>query len=560
MVEFQFPDGNTYQFPEGTTSEQAIDYYKKNIAIEESSKLGDVGRAIGQGVTFGFGDELAAGIQSALDDTTYEQALRQERGKLEKFRGESPYTAYGLEILSSIPSTLLGVGALGRAAQLGGKAIPAAAKLAPAAAKLAPTATQVAGKVASTVGAPTASLLGQTASSAALGGLYGAGAADDDKLKGAATGAALGGLLGGATGVVLPKATEQAKKLLEKGVPLTVGQATGGVLGAAERAASALPLVGDVIKKAQERATQGFNRAVIDSALEPIGINLPKGVAGQEAYDVARTAVSKAYDDIIPDLKIKDAESLRSSMQGAIRDAADDFGLWSGAGLEELNNAVKFAQASIPKTGKVDGQIIKRVESQLGNMAQRAFSRQDYGVMGAIREVQNKFRKELARQDKGGAAILQKVNTAQARLYPIEKAVNKAIASGGDFTPKQLLASMRAGAPKQTARGSAYGQDFAKAGQDVMGNISGGSGLTTTLVGAGALAKAASGDVRPAGLLAGLGAVANPFYSRAGVPLVRGAVTGSGGAIRAITPATSGLLGGDIIPPLANTVSGFLGN
>lgn len=545
MAEFQFPDGNTYQFPEGTTVQQAIDYYNKNIAIEESSKSGDFLRAGGQGLAFGFGDEIAAAAQSAVGDQTYEEALRQERGKLERFRDESPYTAYGLEIAASIPSTLFGVGALGRAAQLGGKAIPAATKLVPS---------------ALAAGTPTASLLGQTASSAALGGLYGAGAADDDRLKGAATGAALGGLLGGATGVALPKVTERAKKLLEKGVPLTVGQAAGGVMGAVERAAGVLPIVGDVVKKAQERATQGFNRAVIDSAIEPIGINLPKNVVGQEAYDVARTAVSKAYDDVIPDLKIKDAESLRSSMEGAVRDAADDFGLWSGAGLEELNNAVKFAQASIPKTGTVRGEVIKRVESQLGNMAQRAFSKQDYGVMGAIREVQNKFRKELARQDKDGAAILQKVNTAQARLYPIEKAVNKAIAAGGDFTPKQLLASMRAGAPRQTARGGAYNQDFAQAGQDVMGNIAGGSGLTTSLVGAGTLAKAAQGDFAPAGLLAAFGAAANPFYSRAGVPIVRGAITRSGDVVRAITPATSGLLGDDIVSPLASTVSGLLGN
>lgn len=36
MVEFQFPDGNIYEFPEGTTKEQAISYYKNKVKGEKN--------------------------------------------------------------------------------------------------------------------------------------------------------------------------------------------------------------------------------------------------------------------------------------------------------------------------------------------------------------------------------------------------------------------------------------------------------------------------------------------------------------------------------------------
>lgn len=69
-----------------------------------------LGRSIGQGVTFGFGDEIEAGIR-ALGAGTYDEEIAKIREDLEKFRKTNPVSAYGSEIAASLP-TGLGLGAL----------------------------------------------------------------------------------------------------------------------------------------------------------------------------------------------------------------------------------------------------------------------------------------------------------------------------------------------------------------------------------------------------------------------------------------------------------------
>ena len=69
-----------------------------------------LGRSIGQGVTFGFGDEIEAGIR-ALGAGTYDEEVAKIRAELEKFRETNPVSAYGSEIAASLP-TGLGLGAL----------------------------------------------------------------------------------------------------------------------------------------------------------------------------------------------------------------------------------------------------------------------------------------------------------------------------------------------------------------------------------------------------------------------------------------------------------------
>ena len=69
-----------------------------------------LGRSIGQGVTFGFGDEIEAGIR-ALGAGTYDEEVAKIRADLEKFRETNPVSAYGSEVTASLP-TGLGLGAL----------------------------------------------------------------------------------------------------------------------------------------------------------------------------------------------------------------------------------------------------------------------------------------------------------------------------------------------------------------------------------------------------------------------------------------------------------------
>lgn len=170
-------------FTELTQAEQAREV--ENIALDLAAReagggtVGDVARtALGQGLAFGFGDEITAGIKSAFTDQSYDQALAQERAAIDRFSRDNPGTATALEIGGG----LLAGGGTGLAARgligVGRQAVKRGAALA-----------------------------------AAEGGLagIGQGRTTGERVKGAAVGGVLGGLLG-ATGAVAGDAIAAARR------------------------------------------------------------------------------------------------------------------------------------------------------------------------------------------------------------------------------------------------------------------------------------------------------------------------------------------------------------
>lgn len=134
--------------------------------IRDRGALHAMAFGAGQGATFGFGDEIVAGVGAALSPMTYDDALKAVRGELEAAREIRPKTTMGAEIGSGVLSALGGLGV---------------------AAKAAPT---LAGKAA--VGAGVG---------AAEGGLYGFGSGEggfQNRATEAGKTAAIGGLVGGA--------------------------------------------------------------------------------------------------------------------------------------------------------------------------------------------------------------------------------------------------------------------------------------------------------------------------------------------------------------------------
>lgn len=58
----------------------------------------NVARAAGQGLTFGFGDELTAFAKQMFGKGSYDELVEEERAKLNQFREANPALAYGMEI------------------------------------------------------------------------------------------------------------------------------------------------------------------------------------------------------------------------------------------------------------------------------------------------------------------------------------------------------------------------------------------------------------------------------------------------------------------------------
>lgn len=138
-----------------------------------------------QGMTFGFSDELGAGMAALAASMTsdakftdaYADIIKNIRGEQNAFREENPISAAGAQLVGGIAT-----GGAGLA--------KAAGALAPAGASMAKTALVGAG------------------AGAVEGGIAGAGFADENKLEGAAQGAKLGaavGAVGGAIGAHFAK-------------------------------------------------------------------------------------------------------------------------------------------------------------------------------------------------------------------------------------------------------------------------------------------------------------------------------------------------------------------
>ena len=143
------------------------------MAKPSTSYAGNLARAVGQGVTFGFGDEIEAGLRSLVGDRSYDEEVADIRKSISEFRDTNPVAAYGSEIVGSIPT---GVGLAGLALRGG---LKGAAKI-----------------------------------GALEGSIYGAG--EGEGVTGTATSAALGTGLGAVGGKVAEKAFEGIAPLVGK--------------------------------------------------------------------------------------------------------------------------------------------------------------------------------------------------------------------------------------------------------------------------------------------------------------------------------------------------------
>lgn len=524
------PEG-LVNFPDSMSDSEIKEVLRKKFPPKSKKKptKGDYARAAAQGLTFGFADEIEAAVRSAVSDKTYEEEVGKIRKDIEAFREKDPMAAYGTEIAAS---AVLPFGAARTAGMIGGKAAQAA----------------------KAIGQRTAAA--PILSSAAGGAAYGAGAAESgDTLEGALTGGLLGGAIGGAVSKALPRVSQEAKEMIGRGVPLTAGQAMGGLPRAFEATARALPFAGGLVESAQQRAVSQFSRTAVEDALKPLGLSLPKKATGTEAVKAAFKQIDDAYDDLTPRLKIaggKNAENMRAAVTNSVQEGLDSVGLISKKQEKDINKYLKDI-IEIFDGDEIAGKTILSADKILGKKAYQltkpAASDSDRVVGEVLKTVQNGIRRELKKQNPKARADLQKIHTSYQRLMPVQSAAAKARAAreSGEFTPSELISSAVSQRRRAGAMGEAPMQREALAAENILGQdrtgiarpilearpiigLLGGAGLGAT----GALAPAAAG-------LGLLGAA----YSRAGVPLTRGALQGLGEGLRAPARVGAGLLGSE---------------
>lgn len=162
----------------------------KPPAPDVDSTWGEYGknllRQAGQGLTFNFGDEITAGARSLFGDETYDQALADERSKIDEFAKRNPWASTA----ANVGGALVGGGGIGMGVRGAAKA-----------------GSSLAGRFASATAANPIGAGGITG--AASGALAGFGEGEgglENRVASAGMGALVGGIGGTAAGALISAA------------------------------------------------------------------------------------------------------------------------------------------------------------------------------------------------------------------------------------------------------------------------------------------------------------------------------------------------------------------
>lgn len=483
-------------------------------------KLTGITQSALQGLTLGSADELqglVAGLYSKFTEgkdfqTAYDETVNAIRSDLESFREQEPVYAYGSEIAGSIPTAMFG-GA--RLAKAGVDAVKSAGL---------------------------------------MGGAYGGLATDSGDPVDRALGTGVGALAGGTIQKVAPYATEGAKELIKRGVPVTVGDAVGGGLKKVEEAMTSVPFVGSAITGAKQRAKKGFDKAIFQEVLEPLNPllintkNVLKGLEGRDLYAKTADVISDQYDKILPKLKMPNRSVLQDKFDDVILNEAE--ALSGNAQKLFLDKIDRIIYSKFDDAGNISGQNYKKAISEVRREV-RKFNKStepvNLDIASSFSAIESAMADVLKSTNPAQAFALEAIDKSFRRLLPVERAV---IASeGGEFTADQILRQIRSQdgtlRKKSFARGGAEMQPLAEAGQNTIKQRLANSGTADrSMLGTLALGGGLAFDPVTVGIGSALSV---PAYSKVGVPLVRDFTTrGIAPVIGRGAPFYGGLLGQNV--------------
>lgn len=350
---------------------------------------------------------------------------------------------------------------------------------------------RIGGNMASTLPAAMAAPVGtglaaKTGIGAATGGVFGAfnpvtqnqDNFAEEKLKQIGSGTVAGGLLApvaaGVSRVINPNVSPELKMLMDNGVTPTIGQRLGGIFKSIEDKATSIPIVGDAITAARNNAREQYNTGAINQALKPIGEKVSG--AGNEPIKQAGDLIGSVYEkakNMVGGFKIDNqANNEISNLISMTRNLTPKM-------VKKFDDTyTNIFESRLSPNGSILADSFKKVDSELGKDAARwsgSSSASESELGDALKELQRILNDNAHRANPAAQELKQKADAAYARLVRIESAANSAKNSGGVFTPAQLMQGVKQSdksvRDRATARGTALMQDYAGAGNSVLGNV-----------------------------------------------------------------------------------------
>ena len=563
------PDGSVIkvQGPIGASQEevikqaQALSGNKQQPQAPEINNLAEGARTFAKGATFGFADEIEAKVrtgQSVKDQvsttTSYKDAYN-ELKDLQKsgFTGRTPEQKARVKELTAIVTNERNAKSSVQDAKYKGVRDDLRASNAEFAKQNPKTAMalELAGGITTPVlGAAKAATIGGkiargSLQGAGFGAVYGAGNADEmedvgrDTLLQGAAGGAIGGVLSGAGAVLAPKLQQGAKAFANRGIPITPGQAFGGVTDTIEqRMGSVMP----GINSARTRSVKSWNKSLIDDIIKPLGgkvDDLGDNLLGN--VKKGQEVLSKSYDDVLPFIGIKDKVGLTKAINLVKKDQ-----VLSDAAEKTLTKEMSKIQGFL--SGKnISGESVKDIQTHLGKRIQAyagTTNADDKAIGTALSDTLDVLMTQVQKQNPKYSEKLKAVNTAYAKFIRIENAASK-LTDGETFTPKQFASAVRQSdrskGKNAVAAGKALMQGESRQAK-ILGNKLADSGTAGNLIlNGGLLASVGSNLINP--MYMALPAASYGIYSKPGMAAFNAWVkTGKGNAaaLRKIVEKYSG--------------------
>ena len=356
------------------------------------------------------------------------------------------------------------------------------------------------------------------------------------KAQQAGTGAVIGGGASAVLGKTNAMRDPNVATLIKEKVPLTMGQMMGGLWKRGEDAITGIPILGDIVKRAQSRSTEGLNRAGWNRVLEPMGETLPKNVAvGRDAAEHVSERFKDLYGKLMPAVPIHlDPTTLRSFADISTR-ARDLLSPELMKRVEKVVTEDILKPLQLSANSAFDGPAFQLAVSKVKAQARKYKDGDIYQqeVAEVFSEIAETLSRQAARLDPLYAAAKKKLDDGWSRKIILDAASAGRGATNGVFSAPQLsgavLQSTKSNAVK--ARGDARMQDLSDAGRAVLPSSVADSGTATRLLAALGLTGAASAPAAAAAVGLGHSALALPaalgaLYTRPGQYVARKALAG----------------------------------
>ena len=347
-------------------------------------------------------------------------------------------------------------------------------------------------------------------------------------------------LVGGALGKVgqmlmNPHVSDDVKKLIDLGMTkFTPGQLMsqtpiiGDFLREAEKKATSVPLLGDIIGGGLRTSFKDFNKAMANKALEPLGITVPSNVKeGAETNQFINQTISDAYENVrnnsifrtnFIDTHGRDvAQRLEDQMNYHAPNVTSD--------KKQFTKDIKNDIIDLVRSSKIlGGDTFREMEEKLGQLTTEGYAKNS--TLGKSYEnMLHSLRNELALQNPPMANFLKNTHEVFKNQKVIEDASSRRGNADALYSPQQFGSAVQAKAGKgQTSQGMGRFVDEANSATNVLGNTVPDSGTAgRSMVGAALLG---GGSMLPlVGPLAIKGLIASGAYSPVGMKLLTNLAT-----------------------------------